>query len=77
MQFSIVSLNIGKISKLEAGKKIVESAFGKSAVDKAELTSTGFLGDEQAKPQPGGFYAGWVTSRLVGPLKGGPGTAHW
>lgn len=36
-----------------------------------------FLGDEQAKPQPGGFYAGWVTSRLVGPLKGGPGTAHW
>jgi len=48
MQFSIVSLNIGKISKLEAGKKIVDSAFGKNAVDKAELTSTGFLGDEQA-----------------------------
>ena len=36
-----------------------------------------FLGDELAKPQPGGFYAGWVTSRVVGPIKGGPGTDEW
>ena len=36
-----------------------------------------FLGDERAKSQPGELYAGWVTSRVVGPIKGGPGTAHW
>ncbi len=36
-----------------------------------------FLGDEQAKPQPGGFYAGWITGRVTGPFKGNPGTEHW
>ena len=36
-----------------------------------------FVGDEQVEPQPGGFYGGWVTSNLVGPFKGGPGTAGW
>lgn len=25
----------------------------------------------------GDFYGGWVTSRVVGPFKGGPGTAGW
>ena len=32
---------------------------------------------EVVRPQPGGFYGGWVTSRVVGPFKGGPGTQHW
>ena len=27
--------------------------------------------------QPGGFYGGWVTPRVVGPFKGAPGTLHW
>ena len=36
-----------------------------------------FVGDEQVRPQPGGFYGGWVTSDLVGPFKGGPGTEFW
>ncbi len=36
-----------------------------------------FLGNEQAKPQPGGFYAGWITGRVTGPFKGNPGTEHW
>ena len=27
--------------------------------------------------QPGGFYGGWVTSRVVGPFKGEPGTMFW
>lgn len=36
-----------------------------------------FLGDELAYPQPGGLYAGWVTSRIAGPVKGAPGTGHW
>lgn len=28
-------------------------------------------------PQPGGFYGGWITPDVVGPFKGGPGTAGW
>jgi len=36
-----------------------------------------FVGDEQVRPQPGGFYGGWITSDLIGPFKGGPGTAFW
>ncbi len=36
-----------------------------------------FVGDEQVTPQPGGFYGGWVTSNLVGPFKGAPGTMGW
>jgi uncharacterized protein (DUF427 family) len=32
---------------------------------------------EVVTPQPGGFYGGWVTSRIVGPFKGGPGTQGW
>ncbi|RYB02058.1 DUF427 domain-containing protein [Lichenibacterium ramalinae] len=36
-----------------------------------------FVGEERAEPQPGGFYGGWVTSRVVGPFKGGPGSWGW
>jgi uncharacterized protein (DUF427 family) len=28
-------------------------------------------------PQPGGFYGGWITSTVVGPFKGGPGSRGW
>jgi hypothetical protein len=27
--------------------------------------------------QPGDFYAGWITSWVVGPFKGGPGSRSW
>ena len=36
-----------------------------------------FVGQEQVRPQPGGFYGGWVTSYLDGIVKGAPGTNHW
>lgn len=36
-----------------------------------------FVGDERATPQPGGFYGGWITSDVVGPFKGGPGSQGW
>jgi len=36
-----------------------------------------FVGEELVAPQPGGFYGGWVTSRVVGPFKGGPGSGGW
>ena len=32
---------------------------------------------EAVKPQPGGFYGGWVTARVTGPFKGAPGTLGW
>ena len=32
---------------------------------------------ETVLPQPGSFYGGWVTSRVVGPFKGEPGTSGW
>jgi uncharacterized protein (DUF427 family) len=35
------------------------------------------VGDEIAVPQPGGFYGGWVTSSVVGPFKGIPGSQGW
>lgn len=36
-----------------------------------------FVGAEKAEPQPGGFYGGWVTSKIKGPFKGGPGSWGW
>lgn len=32
---------------------------------------------EKARPQPGGFYGGWITDDIVGPFKGEPGTLGW
>lgn len=32
---------------------------------------------ELVEPQPGDFYGGWVTSEIVGPFKGEPGTERW
>jgi uncharacterized protein (DUF427 family) len=35
------------------------------------------VGDEKVRPQPGGFYGGWITDDVAGPFKGEPGTLHW
>jgi uncharacterized protein (DUF427 family) len=35
------------------------------------------IGGEVVTPQPGGFYGGWITSDIVGPFKGEPGTFGW
>ena len=32
---------------------------------------------EVVQPQPGSFYGGWITSRVAGPFKGGPGSSGW
>ncbi len=32
---------------------------------------------EVVVPQEGGFYGGWITSRVVGPFKGGAGSWGW
>lgn len=46
-------------------------AFYPSRVDR--ITVDG----EDVRPVGGDFYGGWVTSRVVGPFKGGPGTEGW
>ena len=43
----------------------------------ARLVDQAWVGDELATPQPGRFYGGWVTSRIVGPFKGEPGSSGW
>ncbi len=32
---------------------------------------------EVVRAQPGRFYGGWITGRVVGPFKGEPGTLGW
>ncbi|HET6431322.1 DUF427 domain-containing protein [Dyella sp.] len=32
---------------------------------------------EGVRPQPGGFYGGWLTDEIVGPVKGEPDSGHW
>jgi len=46
-------------------------AFYPGRVDRAVVDG------EQVRPQPGRFYGGWITDDVVGPFKGGPGTAGW
>lgn len=43
----------------------------------AQRVDAAYLGQEQARPQPGQFYGGWITSKIVGPFKGEPGSEAW
>lgn len=36
-----------------------------------------WIGGEKVEAQEGDFYGGWVTSNIVGPFKGAPGTWGW
>ncbi|GIK41382.1 MAG: hypothetical protein BroJett011_52150 [Chloroflexota bacterium] len=36
-----------------------------------------FVEGERVRSQAGGFYGGWITSDIVGPFKGEPGTQSW
>lgn len=36
-----------------------------------------YVEDERVRPQPGHYYGGWITSEIVGPFKGLPGTESW
>lgn len=41
----------------------------------SRFTST--VDGERVRSQAGGFYGGWVTDELVGPIKGEPGSEDW
>ncbi|MDZ4801238.1 MAG: DUF427 domain-containing protein [Bryobacteraceae bacterium] len=36
-----------------------------------------YVGGEKVQAQPGDFYGGWITSNLIGPFKGIPGSRGW
>lgn len=36
-----------------------------------------YVNEELVQTQEGDFYGGWITSNIVGPFKGGPGTWGW
>lgn len=46
-------------------------AFYVAPMDRCEVDG------EVVVPQPGGFYGGWITSHVVGPFKGVPGSRGW
>lgn len=46
-------------------------AFYASRVDEC------WVGAERAAAQVSEFYGGWITSRIIGPFKGGQGTLGW
>ena len=46
-------------------------AFYASRVDEC------WVGEERVQAQTGDFYGGWITSKVVGPFKGAPGTVGW
>jgi len=53
-----------------------EALIGMIAVYPGRMDSVEVDG-ERVLPQAGGFYGGWITSRVVGPFKGEPGTLGW
>lgn len=52
-----------------------ESLVDRVALYATDLTCT--VDGELVEPQAGGFYGGWITSRVVGPFKGSPGSRGW
>jgi hypothetical protein len=43
----------------------------------AGMVDACYVDDELVVAQPGSFYGGWITSDIVGPFKGYPGTSEW
>jgi uncharacterized protein (DUF427 family) len=41
------------------------------------LMDSCWVDNEKVVPQPGSFYGGWITSNLIGPFKGIPGSQGW
>lgn len=72
-----------------AGRRSENAAWSYSAPSPAFADIAGYLafyasrldecwvGQERVQPQQGDFYGGWITSRIVGPFKGGAGTRGW
>lgn len=53
-----------------------EALQGRVAVYPAAMDRC-LVDDEVVRAQAGDFYGGWITSKVVGPFKGSPGTHDW
>jgi uncharacterized protein (DUF427 family) len=53
-----------------------EALVGRVAVYPSRMDRCEVAG-ETVLPQEGDFYGGWITAKIVGPFKGGPGTYGW
>lgn len=60
-------------AKPTAGFEIIANYFALYSGVMDQCTING----EIVQAQPGDFYGGWITSDIVGPFKGGPGTWGW
>lgn len=43
----------------------------------AQRVDACYVDGERVLANDGSFYGGWITSKVVGPFKGAPGTLHW
>ena len=60
------SLPIARIAPLAGALAVMAAAVDRCTVD-----------GEEVRPQPGGFYGGWITSAVAGPFKGVPRSRFW
>jgi uncharacterized protein (DUF427 family) len=79
---SYYTLRVGERESVDAGWTYHDPAPGYEALAGMVAFYPGrvdacFVGDEQAEPQAGDFYGGWITGAIIGPFKGGPGTFGW
>lgn len=76
------TLTAGGVTAREAGWSYPEPVPGYEALRDhltvyPERVDACWVDDERVEAQPGGFYGGWITSTVVGPFKGGPGSSGW
>jgi len=81
-QASYYSLRVGDSESIDAGWTYLDPSRGFESLTGMVAFYPGrvdacFVGDEQVQAQAGDFYGGWITSSIVGPFKGGPGTFGW
>jgi uncharacterized protein (DUF427 family) len=76
------SLRVGEKLSVEAAWSYESPSSGYEAIRGhlafyAGRVDACYVEDERVQAQPGEFYGGWVTSDIIGPFKGRPGSETW
>ncbi len=76
------SINVGDVIASDAAWSYDAPAEGYSEIQgwfalHPRRVDEAWVDGRRALAQPGLFYGGWITSDIVGPFKGGPGTDGW
>jgi uncharacterized protein (DUF427 family) len=79
---SYFTVEVGDRQAVDAAWTYVDPAPGFEAIRGhvafyAQLMDRCLVDDEVVAANAGSFYGGWITSKVVGPFKGAPGTRHW